>query len=305
MSMEKETNVKEKQPAERQAPIPGIILLFLGILLLLQTLNVIPWDLWRTLWRFWPVLIIIAGLSILLRRYTIWLMVGITIGFLLLSLGIAFWQYQRLPEPSTQSTGQYSQPLDGLDSASLAIDFAGGGLRVGSLRQDSTNMIETTGLNLREGNSTQGDEGRLEVSKQGLSWPLWDDKKNLSYIKLSRAIPLAVEVKSTASDVALDLTGLEITDLQMKTDLGNCTVRMPTRAGVTNVNMKGSLANIEITIPEGAAARVKVQKELSSVRVDETRFPGTGDYYVSPGFDTAPNRLEIEVHISLGRVEVK
>lgn len=55
-----------KTPREYCVPVWGIFLLFLGILFLLQTFNILPWGLWGTLWRFWPVLIII-GLSLLLR----------------------------------------------------------------------------------------------------------------------------------------------------------------------------------------------------------------------------------------------
>jgi hypothetical protein len=52
-------------------------LLFLGIVFLLQALDVLPWGVWGTLWRFWPVLIIIIGLNILLSRYSICTAVGL------------------------------------------------------------------------------------------------------------------------------------------------------------------------------------------------------------------------------------
>lgn len=56
-----------KTPREYCVPVWGLFLLFLGILFLLQTFNVLPWGLWGTLWRFWPVLIISVGLSLLFR----------------------------------------------------------------------------------------------------------------------------------------------------------------------------------------------------------------------------------------------
>ncbi len=71
----------------------GIFLLFLGIVFLLQTLDVLNWGLWRTLWRFWSVLIIIIGLVILLRRYNAWLVSLLVLAILGACLGIAIWQY--------------------------------------------------------------------------------------------------------------------------------------------------------------------------------------------------------------------
>ena len=82
-----------KRPGERTAPTWGIFLLFLGIVFLLQSLNVLPWALWGILWHFWPVLIIITGLGILLRRYNVWLVSALIMGLLLACLGMAIWRY--------------------------------------------------------------------------------------------------------------------------------------------------------------------------------------------------------------------
>lgn len=65
---------KEMSEAEKGTPVGGIILLFFGVLLLMQTTGYLPWSLWDTLWRSWPVLIIIAGINLLFRRLNPWLL---------------------------------------------------------------------------------------------------------------------------------------------------------------------------------------------------------------------------------------
>ena len=71
----------------------GIFLLFLGVVFLLQTFSVLRWGLWGTLWRFWPVLIIVIGLGILLRRYNAWLVSLLVLAILGACLGVSIWQY--------------------------------------------------------------------------------------------------------------------------------------------------------------------------------------------------------------------
>ncbi len=105
-----------KPPREHQIPLFGIFLLFLGIVLLLQTFQVLPWNLWGVLWRFWPVLIIILGINILLRRYNPWLVSALALILLAGCLGLAIWQYGQLQEPEEITKG-YSQPLGGLERA--------------------------------------------------------------------------------------------------------------------------------------------------------------------------------------------
>ena len=45
-----------------------IILIVLGVLLLLNTTGVVPWEAWESLWRFWPVLLILWGVGIVFGR---------------------------------------------------------------------------------------------------------------------------------------------------------------------------------------------------------------------------------------------
>ena len=56
-----------------------IILIAAGIILLLNNLGMLSWDIWGTLWRLWPVLLIAIGLDIIIGRRSFWgsLLVGI------------------------------------------------------------------------------------------------------------------------------------------------------------------------------------------------------------------------------------
>ncbi len=122
-------------------PIWGIFLLFVGIVFLLQTLNILPWGLWGTLWRFWPVLIIVIGLGILLRRYNVWLVSLLILAIFGACLGIAIWQYS--PSLSNgMTTKSYSEPLDDIERAQIEIDFNAGSITMGSLPPGSPNFVE-------------------------------------------------------------------------------------------------------------------------------------------------------------------
>jgi len=80
---------EERRTGKHRSPVWGIFLIFLGVIFLLQTFGVWPWQLWSTLWKFWPVLLIIVGTSVLLRHRHPWITGAITIVLLLASLLIA------------------------------------------------------------------------------------------------------------------------------------------------------------------------------------------------------------------------
>ena len=95
----------KKHPEERISTA-GIFLVFFGVIFLLQSFKILSWDLWVTLGRFWPVLLIIGGLNVLLKRYSDWLVSLLIIAILLACLGIAIW-LQGNPLPSGLGTSSY------------------------------------------------------------------------------------------------------------------------------------------------------------------------------------------------------
>lgn len=46
----------------------GLVVLFVGIIFLLNNLGLVPWNVWDGLWRFWPVVVILIGIKILAGR---------------------------------------------------------------------------------------------------------------------------------------------------------------------------------------------------------------------------------------------
>ncbi len=299
---------REKPQRVVGVSIWGIFLLFLGVVFLLQTLNVLPWGLWETLWRFWPVLIIIIGLGVLLRPYNVWLVSLLILAVLGASLGIAIWQYS----PSLASgmvTKSYSEPLGDIERAQIEIDFSAGSITIGSLPPGSPNFVEVDS-EVRDSRQTinvdfhqKDGEGKLYLSTVN-QW-FWAGDRIRWEVNFTRSIPLAISIKSAASNVELDLSELKVTELRMDVDAGNYRVTMPSSADTSNIEIEADAANIEVIVPDGVAAKIQVNTNLSVSDVDKNRFPQQGAYYVSDNFDTAQNRIYLIIDCDVGRVQVR
>ncbi len=301
---------EEKQSRQHYAPIWGIFLLFLGIVFLLQSLDVLPWALWGSLWHFWPVLLIITGLGFLLGCYNVWLVSVLILALLFACLGIAIWQYEP-SSPVGQGTKSYSEPLDSLEQAHIEIDFSVGSLIMSSLPLSSLNFVEADckagngNVDMRVDFRRQGSEGTLYLSKEQVNSPFWNEDDNRCQVRLTRNIPLTLNVKSAASNSELDLSQLQVTELRLDMDAGNCKVMMPSSTNTVHAYIKADVANVEVNIPDGVAAKIQVDTDLSAFDINESRFPKQGDYYISDNFDTAQNRIYLEVESNVGRVQVK
>ena len=299
---------EQKSPGLHSIPVWGIFLLFLGVIFLLQTLNILPWGLWGTLWRFWPALIIAIGLGILLRRYNPWLISALILLLFGACLGIATWQYEA-STPVGETAESYSVPLNSLASARIEIDFTAGSLAISSLQSGSSNFAEVAS-EVRNGDGgiranfhRQNSEGKLYLSTEHVERQFWDELS--SEVRIAKDIPLAIEVKSAVGNLDFDFSELEVTELRMDIDAGNYTVKMPSSAGATHAYIKADVANIEVTIPDGVAARIKANVDLVAFEVDESRFPRQGDYYISQDFESAENRIELELDCDIGNIKIK
>lgn len=47
------------------SPVLGVMFLLSGIMLFLNVIGYVPWTVWHTIWKFWPVILIFIGIQIL------------------------------------------------------------------------------------------------------------------------------------------------------------------------------------------------------------------------------------------------
>ncbi len=281
-------------------PLWGIFLFFFGVVFLLQTLHIIPWGLWVSLFHFWPVLIIIAGLYILLRHSHGWFATILILALLFGCLGIAIWQYG--PQPVAANARSYTQPLAGLTRGTVNVNLAAGRLALASLPAGSPNLVEASSLSqggIDVNFTNRSGEGVLNIGRERGVHEIaieanWE-------MRLARNIPLSLTVKSAAGQTDLDLHDLNTTDFTLDASAGSMSVKT-SAAGKGTV--RASAASADVTIPDGAAVRIKASANVGSIEVNEGRFPRRGDYYVSNGYDTAASRLDLTLECNVGRIRV-
>lgn len=58
--------VEKKEFHEESGNFGGIVIIFIGGILLLNNFGILPWTVWSILWRIWPLFLIVGGLDLLL-----------------------------------------------------------------------------------------------------------------------------------------------------------------------------------------------------------------------------------------------
>jgi hypothetical protein len=61
---------------------------------------------------------------------------------------------------------------------------------------------------------------------------------------------------------------------------------------------------LDLFVPEGVAASITIDSGVSSVNVDEGRFPKAGDRYESPDFESAQNKLTLDIDVGAASLDL-
>jgi hypothetical protein len=282
-----EPSQETPQPAVPRRRLPSlfwpVLLIGVGVILLLQNMGVLSWDSWTALWRFWPLLIILLGLDVLIGRRS---SAGSVVSALLIVLLVAAVAFvltvgPDIPElagwaqvPGWQSE-QISYPLEGVEDASIYIDWSSPRGSLSALR-DSSNLIEGSVDYRGELNfdaSTQNGRARVELSSHfagGIWIPGWDTSDKRWDLQLSPQVLLDLSLDGGSGRCEFDLGELRLDSLYLDVGSGSVELVLPARRSF-EAEIDGGSGSLVIVLPRDVEARVELDSGSGSFNPD-SRF---------------------------------
>jgi hypothetical protein len=299
------------------AIIWGALILFIGVVFLLQVTGVLEWRIWGTLWKFWPVLIVLIGLSILLARRPPWIMAVSTLVILGACLGISILNYMdNVGHDSIVVEQEFTYPVVGVERVNAKIESNTGLILLTDLLQDDNRLLLEFYDGRADERSPQGryltmeadftqNDGTVNVNLKPVDRKSWHDWLVRWHLGFNQRIPLSLDVSGDSSSINMALTDLDVDKLYLELNVCNGWLRLPTSAGQTTIDIDMDVSNLEITVPEGVAVKIKADINLGLFSIDKNRFLRQDDYFISPDYDTATNRVELNVLCDVSRLVIK
>lgn len=284
-----------------------IILIALGVLLLLDSLNIIPGIDWMTLFKFWPVILIAIGVEIILGRRVSCAGIFLLIIVIILGAALTWWS---LVDDGNLTTELVILPLSGVERAALELDTGFGKLGVAGAGDMSQLLVgeldvpEEGGVD--SGVTTQGDVARawLRTKSDFRRWPQvltsqgghWD-------VRLNDRVGWDMNVHTGIGDTRLDLSDLRVDELVLDWGIGSVEVVLPEQ-GATEVRIDGGMGDLTVEIARGMPARFKVDRGISDLTVGD-RFQRHGDYYETDDFSRQESYVYMEIDMGIGSVTIR
>lgn len=264
----------------RRSFVGPAVLILIGVVFLGINFGWLDRDIWRQLWRLWPVLLILLGLELLLVR------------------------------PSRVEGVAIAHPLGGAARAAVDLRFQVGRLRV--LAADRADMLvdgtAAVGAHDRITHRLrrEGDAATFELRDEAVPvFPFagrWGMERFLQ-LGLSPAVPLRLQVRTGVGAAELDLSRLQLTDLDLHSGVGETTVTLAGR-GQYAARVEGGVGEVRVGIPRGMAARIRVRTGIGATRVTGP-YHREHDVYTSPGYAEAPDRVDLDLRGGIGQITVR
>lgn len=344
--MGQEVKIKRSESGRRSLFWP-IVLISVGVIWLLGNLGAISGANIAVLFRLWPLALIVVGIELLIARNNPALstLIGIAAVVLIIALALIGPSLGWAGDVEVK-TGRFSEPVEDATSARINLDLGVTNTTIRAL-SDSSNLIDADisyvgevefvaeGETEKVISLSQTDEG-ADFGFNFLGLGFNDDELQWN-IGLSPDVPLDLRINGGIGSATLDLSGLQITALDVNSGVGEVNLMLPASlpeavrtldahiaSGVGEftitipegldiaLDINGGVGQFTIDVPEDAGVHVEADSGVGSVEVsfpqisgDDDEFLGESGTWETENFAEASQQIRITFDGGVGGLTVR
>lgn len=283
----------------------GIFLVTAGILMILLNLGILSWSVFYTMFRLWPLLIILAGVNVMFRN-NIYVKVVSWLLFLAIVIGCSYYFSDGIPfvKPGPDKHVVIERAAE---TKNGRITLAMGGLKL-NVGSTSTNLLDADVPEnyFKNGYSytNVGDTASIEFENRNVPMMNTGSGRSCTFA-LNNDIAWDMNLKLGAAQGTIDMSDLKMKTVDMDSGAVDLTLRLGNKSESTDVKVNTGASQINFEIPRDSGVRIQVTGALNSTNFNEFNMVKDGNTYTSPGYSEAKNKVDIDVHMGVGNFTLK
>ena len=302
-----------KESSKDNGVIGGIILITIGIIALMVTffdLKIV----WSELAKFWPIFLIIFGVSILPLNK---LLKSISVIILILLSCVLYYNNVNDNMSSMSSFSydmieegvnvqEFSEPYNhNVKTAGVELNYGAGTLFLSSpvdylvkATNASNYIIQDLSVKYEKDHAEIEFEGGNNVTVNGK-----DFKSNNFNIALNENPIYDFEINLGACNMNFDFTEYKVSDVEVNCGACDIDMKLGDLYGTTNVNIEMGVSDVKIGIPSSSGCRIECETVLS--HKDFAGFDKkSGNVYETPNYLSASKHVNIKLEGAISDFEI-
>lgn len=286
----------------------GIILIAIGVIWMLNNLGYSTWFLWEGLFKLWPLILVVVGISVIFRGkgYIItiaWLLFFASV----LGYGILGYNFTRTERTETvRAPHVILDAKPGTTDGKLNITLDAGNFTFNSDDNSLLNAyIPDPDVN-RSVRFTGNDRTAVIDISQTRKSGITRTGRTYSYqFGLSKNLSWEIDAKTGAMNGVMDLRNLDVNRLNLNMGAGNIEVYFGNISQRCEADINSGASNIQLVIPEDVGARIKFDGMIKNSNLNALGWEKNDRYYISPNYSTAGKKLDIDLNMGVGRLTIQ
>ena len=308
----------------------GFFFITIGSLLLAH--NFYPLFVVESVWRLWPLILLLLGVSSLVKQATIKKIlmsgIGLIAGIILFSedeqkgIIIEFDKDEKVTEVSDSISVPFDSALS--DTSYLSISAGAAAIDIG-MNYDSSLLLIQRHSDVFKGNS-EIDGGNSDEHENGSSFSIDHkitdgiNRVNLEFggnltlfgnQKLKRAKVLLspkalwnLDIDGGATSMNADLSALRISSLNLEVGASSVSLKLGSQHDSSFYHIEGGAAKFFIEIPDDAGCRIMHESGLS-----KHSYPGfiqkADNVYESPNYSSSKKKIILDIQTGVSSITVQ
>jgi len=287
----------------------GLLILLIGVMFLLANAGYMELGVWRVVARLWPVLLIIAGVTLLLGKGLRWFLVALLV--VVIGAGtfggplVSGWATGPLTSVAFGPQQQYTE-LAGL-RVDLALDVPNIRLLAPATGDFRLELAYRGTEAPTYSHTHDGGVGRISLTQRARAQVNvlggYGVRQNLT-MALPGGVPLDLYVTSGVLSADLDLSLHQLRYLDIDAGVSNLKLRLGVPDGSSQVVIDSGVTNLEIAVPHGVGIRAIAEVGVGARGLSGAGLRQVGTAWEDDLYATATSRLDIRLTAGVGRIEL-
>ncbi|RJO61545.1 hypothetical protein C4544_02310 [candidate division WS5 bacterium] len=299
----------------------GFLMLFISIILLLTTSDLVPWSIWVFVWQFWPILFVVFGVAFLMKRWNLNFFIGLPIFIVIFALlGAGLWlawenqyfntdTFTEINEKNLTETRISNELPKKIEETDVKIVFGTSKINIGATSDANSNFLydgthKSNFFTLNQRLDTFGSSADLSFKASPfLKRPF--SSKNINELKLnfSQKIKYSFDISSGASDIDINLNSLNVENLDIDAGASKVVIRFDKGKSI-DVKVKSGASSVKFYVPEGLGLRISTKSAFTSKNFEDFGLVEKEGTWESINWEDSKNKANIKLEAGISKVEL-
>lgn len=296
----------------------GTLFIVLGLLVLINNFSPINLD-WRNLWQFWPVILVLFGISMLIKNKA---GKGLIAGAAAVILAVIIFTSVKFSANFVDNDFEivfdddgdynfsetvYKEPFDSsISKAKLFLNGGAGSFNIGSTT-DEMIYVKTVGVENNFNFITSKYDGvsKIKLNMKKTSFHFGKGRyKNKVDISLNEKLLWDLNFDIGAAAINLDLTKYKIENVDIQMGAASLEVKFGALAEITKFYVDAGVSKIDISVPEEVGTQIMMDDVLSSKNIKGFKYLKSG-LYRTEGFYEAEKKIFIDICTGVSSINIR